>query len=286
MHLHEESGRWHLQIGKRTLYVLAALELLFFLAAIAAVVWGVAARAETVRLREEQALHARQLEMARTKLEELQGQLAALQGPVVEREGSPVSRGGGRAGGARAIYTPGELLAAVESLNDAVYHLRSERVLSASGGAMSLAAMQARLKQAEQDHTVPSLWPAEGEVTDGFGWRPNPFGSGIVFHQGIDIAGNYGTPIRATASGRVKYAGWQDGYGNLVELQHDGDIATRYGHNSVLLVREGEPVQAGAIIALMGSTGNSTGVHVHYEVRIQGTPVDPRIFLPAREGSK
>lgn len=279
MQLREEGGRWRLEADKRTLYLLAALELLFFLAAAAAVIWGVAARAETVRLREEQALHARQLEMARNKLEELQGQLAVLQSPLPEREGAPVSRGSGRTSRGRMIRTPGELLTAAEDLQEAVYLVRSERVLRAAGGAMSPAAMQVRLRQAEQNRTLPSLWPIKGDITDDFGWRPDPFGSGMVFHAGIDIAGAYGSPIRATADGRVKYSGWQEGYGNLVELQHDGDITTRYGHNSVLLVQEGEPVRAGAIIALMGSTGRSTGVHVHYEVRIHGTPMDPRLFL-------
>ena len=102
-----------------------------------------------------------------------------------------------------------------------------------------------------------------------------------AFHEGVDIADDYGTPIVATAAGVVTFAGYTDGgYGNLVEIDHGNGFVTRYGHNSAVLVTVGMSVKQGQTIALMGSTGKSTGAHVHYEVRLNGSPTDPMIFLP------
>lgn len=128
--------------------------------------------------------------------------------------------------------------------------------------------------------TTPSIWPVQGEITSPFGYRGNPIGGGSGFHEGIDIGVDAGTPVHATAAGKVTEAGWVDGYGNLVEIDHGNGFVTRYGHNSMILVTLGQEVQAGAIISLAGSTGRSTGPHVHYEVRINGSPVNPMSFLP------
>lgn len=128
--------------------------------------------------------------------------------------------------------------------------------------------------------TVPSIWPVTGTITSEFGYRGNPIGGGSGFHEGIDIGVDYGVPVRATAAGKVTMAGWVDGYGNLVEIDHGNGFVTRYGHNSMLLVTVGQEVQAGSIISLAGSTGRSTGPHVHYEVRVNGSPTNPLLFLP------
>lgn len=128
--------------------------------------------------------------------------------------------------------------------------------------------------------TTPSIWPATGTITSNFGYRGNPIGGGTGFHEGIDIAVDYSTPVRATAAGQVTMAGWVDGYGNVVEVDHGNGFVTRYGHNSMLLVVQGQSIKAGEIIALAGSTGRSTGPHVHYEVRVNGTATDPLLFLP------
>lgn len=128
--------------------------------------------------------------------------------------------------------------------------------------------------------TTPSIWPVQGTVTSPFGYRGNPIGGGTGFHEGVDIAVDFGTPVRATAAGTVTSAGWVDGYGNLVEIDHGNGMKTRYGHNSMLLVVPGQTVHAGDIISLAGSTGRSTGPHVHYEVRINDTATDPMLFLP------
>ncbi|EAX46997.1 peptidase M23B [Thermosinus carboxydivorans Nor1] len=126
---------------------------------------------------------------------------------------------------------------------------------------------------------TPSIWPASGEVTSRFGWRSSPWGWGSDWHPGIDIAGDYGMPIVATADGVVTYSGWYGGYGKMVEIDHGNGIVTIYGHNSQNLVETGQRVKKGEIIAYMGSTGISTGPHVHYEVRVNGTAVNPANFL-------
>lgn len=126
---------------------------------------------------------------------------------------------------------------------------------------------------------TPSIWPTEGEITSGFGARSSPFGAGQDWHPGIDIANNYGTPVHATADGVVVFAGWYAGYGKLVQIDHGNGIETLYGHNQALLVQVGQQVKKGDIISEMGSTGLSTGPHSHYEVRVNGTAVDPTSFL-------
>ena len=123
---------------------------------------------------------------------------------------------------------------------------------------------------------LPSLWPASGEVSSPFGLR----WGGSDFHPGIDIANDYGTPIVAAASGTVTAAGWNSGgYGNMVDIDHGNGIWTRYGHAEAVVVTVGETVQKGQLIAYMGSTGFSTGPHVHYEVHANGELVNPILYL-------
>ena len=124
-------------------------------------------------------------------------------------------------------------------------------------------------------HTTPSIWPAAGYVSSPYGLRFN----GTEFHQGIDIAADMGAPIVATADGVVTAAGWNGGYGNMVDVDHGGGIVTRYGHASTVAVTVGQQVRRGEVIAYVGSTGRSTGPHVHYEVRVDGQPVNPAGYL-------
>ena len=124
-------------------------------------------------------------------------------------------------------------------------------------------------------HTTPSIWPAAGYVSSPYGLRFD----GTEFHQGIDIAADMGAPIVATADGVVTAAGWNGGYGNMVDVDHGGGIVTRYGHASALAVTVGQQVRRGEVIAYVGSTGRSTGPHVHYEVRVDGQPVNPAEYL-------
>ncbi|HET9097114.1 MAG TPA: peptidoglycan DD-metalloendopeptidase family protein [Candidatus Baltobacteraceae bacterium] len=122
-------------------------------------------------------------------------------------------------------------------------------------------------------------WPVSGTITSPFGYRRNPFGGGMEFHQGLDIAAPMGTTITAAASGTVISAGWYGGYGNYILIDHGGGMATGYGHCSQIFVSVGQQVQKGQAIGAVGSTGASTGPHVHFEVRINGKPVDPAAYL-------
>ena len=117
------------------------------------------------------------------------------------------------------------------------------------------------------------IWPLDGPVTSEFGWRVHPIFGTSRYHSGLDIGGDYGLPIRAAAGGTVIYSGWISGYGYAVIIDHGGGLTTLYGHNEELTVGEGESVSQGDIIAWCGSTGNSTGPHCHFEVRLDGEVV-------------
>lgn len=123
-------------------------------------------------------------------------------------------------------------------------------------------------------------WPCSGNITSGFGYRHLSYSYASTYHQGIDIANSYGTAIYAADGGTVEYAGWMSGYGYLVEINHGNGYETRYGHCSSLLVSVGQHVYKGQQIAKMGSTGNSTGTHCHFEVRYNGVAHNPLNYLP------
>jgi murein DD-endopeptidase MepM/ murein hydrolase activator NlpD len=144
-----------------------------------------------------------------------------------------------------------------------------------------------KLDQLQDDViAIPSDKPVRASVTftSGYGVRSDPFRAGAAMHPGIDLAGAYGTPIYATADGTVIRAGWNNGgYGNMVEIDHGRGITTRYGHMSAVLVHAGDHVTRGQQIGRMGSTGRSTGNHLHYEVRIDGRPVNPIPFMKSTD---
>ena len=127
---------------------------------------------------------------------------------------------------------------------------------------------------------TPSIWPINGWITSGFGKRASPLTGEPGRHYGVDIANVVGTPIHATADGLVVYAGWENGYGRVVVIEHGYGFSTRYGHCSSVDVKVGDEVKRGQIISYVGSSGRSTGSHLHYEVRIHGIPVDPEKYLP------
>ncbi len=139
--------------------------------------------------------------------------------------------------------------------------------------------MERMTKNAADLAATPSIWPTGGEVTSRFGWRNSPWGDSRELHQGIDIANSLGAPVFATADGEVVQSGWSGGYGNIVQISHGNGIETIYGHNSRVLVNAGQYVKKGQVIANLGSTGRSTGPHLHYEIRVNGTAVDPIRFL-------
>lgn len=127
--------------------------------------------------------------------------------------------------------------------------------------------------------SVPTLWPASGNISSKFGERQDPFILSSKFHSGIDIAANYGEDIKASGSGKVTFAGSKSDYGNCVFIEHGYGLTTVYGHASKVLVKEGQKVKKGDVIARVGSSGRSTGPHLHFEVRIDNNVVDPMKYL-------
>lgn len=127
--------------------------------------------------------------------------------------------------------------------------------------------------------STPLIWPCEGRVVSPFGYRIHPLYKIEHFHTGIDIANEYGTPIKATADGVVKFAGWQQGYGKAVVVQHEFGYSTIYGHLSSIKVKQGQKVFRGEIIGLMGDTGTTTGPHLHYEVWRENKLCNPIRFV-------
>ena len=172
-----------------------------------------------------------------------------------------------------------------------------EPVLPGTGGpalpldANSLATLQDKMNQLERNIKAyesilrergytPSIWPVIGKLESGFGGRRNPFGGrGYEFHTGQDIDAQTGDPVVAGASGKVTFVGWQNGYGQLIVIDHGGGLTTRYGHLSHIDVSQSQTVTRGQFIGKVGSTGRSTGPHLHYEIRINDEPVDPLQYL-------
>ena len=184
------------------------------------------------------------------------------------------------------VHTPGQLLNEMVALDNKLNHqikkmidLRSAAMTNLAGTVMPAGL---GISTASTGSVTPDIWPVSGVVSSHFGFRVSPGGIGSTYHEGLDIASSYGNPVHATANGRITQAGWVNGYGYLVEIDHGNGIKTRYGHNSALLVSVGDQVVQGQTISLIGSTGNSTGPHCHYEVRVNGEAVDPTLFLPNR----
>lgn len=156
---------------------------------------------------------------------------------------------------------------------------------------MGLATLAAKMSRLEEDMSAyeavlrqrgytPTLWPVEGTLEGGFGGRRNPFGGGgYEFHSGQDIEAPSGAPVVSGASGRVSFSGWQNGYGQLVIVDHGGGLTTKYGHLSQIDVQLDQVVSRGQLLGKVGSTGRSTGPHLHYEVRINDHPVNPLPYL-------
>jgi murein DD-endopeptidase MepM/ murein hydrolase activator NlpD len=148
-----------------------------------------------------------------------------------------------------------------------------------------LAVLEAMLfDQQLENQRTPAGMPAPGYISSGFGGRSDPFGRGRAHHLGIDIDANTGDPVTAAAEGVVSFSGVRAGYGNVVEIDHGNGYTTLYAHNSRNLVRVGDVVRVGQLIAKVGSTGRSTGSHLHFEVHVNGRPVNPRQYLDKVRG--
>ena len=138
---------------------------------------------------------------------------------------------------------------------------------------------EAIIKRADRLSHTPSIYPVKGTISSKFGYRKSPFGRSTEFHDGLDIAAPYGTEVVATADGVVTFAGYKSGYGRTVTISHGYGYETSYCHNSSILVKTGQQVKKGQVIAKVGSTGRSTGPHLHYMVKVNGQLQDPANFL-------
>ena len=223
----------------------------------------------------EQTVAAAEVELEQVRLQ--QAQLAAISGGYGPLDTDEAGLIGATDAPGRATW-PGEDGAPLDELDVDGVDQRARRLLDTlrrTGPELE------RLIAAEwaRRETVPRSWPTLGVLTSGFGMRRSPITHTWKFHQGLDIGAARGTPVGAAAAGEVVRAEYTSGYGNLVEIDHGGGIVTRYGHNSRLLVEEGDAVLRGDVIATVGSTGQSTGPHLHYEVHIDGEPVDPLEYI-------
>ena len=163
---------------------------------------------------------------------------------------------------------------------DQLYALRSSALTGAATTALGLGLThQATLNEWARMAAAPTLWPVTGPITSWFGERTDPFNGEGAFHSGIDISCSYGQPVVAPADGTVIYADVYTGYGRMIEIDHGNGIVTRYGHLSGFAVGDGDTVRRGQVIGYVGLSGRSTGPHLHYEVRINDTPVNPYKYL-------
>src|SRR5262245_21637119 len=142
--------------------------------------------------------------------------------------------------------------------------------------------LDARAQMAVHRGGVPSIWPVSGQVTSEFGLRPSPRAGGSRHHPGMDIGAPPGARVEASAAGVVTFAGGSRGYGRMVVVDHGGDLKTVYAHLATIFARAGQSVRQGDLLGTVGMTGNTTGPHLHYEVRFRGEPVDPMCYVGGR----
>jgi murein DD-endopeptidase MepM/ murein hydrolase activator NlpD len=178
------------------------------------------------------------------------------------------------ANGAPPVFLPGFNLPedTFGALRDLLYSLEG-RLRTVQSGVERRQALAA---------ATPTIWPAQGWLTDGFGRRSDPVTGEDAFHSGLDISADRGQPVYATADGTVKAAGPAGAYGNMITVDHGFGLATRYAHLQAFKVRPGDTVRRGDVIGVVGSTGRSTGDHVHYEVLANGQTLNPVRFLLER----
>ena len=212
------------------------------------------------------------LEKTVNETEKLAGKLAALVGPErvqIQKGVGPISPAAFDIKAKTAMVDFGSLEPKLDRLEDRASSLRS-RIKELN-----------RIQEDKLTYiaSTPSIWPVKGWVTSDFGVRRSPFNLRADFHKGIDIAAQWGTPVVAPADGVVTFAGRKGGYGNTIIIDHGFGVTTHFGHNSSLLVQEGEKIQRGAKVALIGNTGHSTGPHLHYEIHVDGVPVDPMKYI-------
>ena len=225
--------------------------------------------------------HKQKLEADRAKLVELEKAALAKQAEIEQKkaERNVVLQ--------KAQNDRATAMQAIEELNASSAQvsamLKERQAARATAAAAAAAAAQSSGGQGASDNWVQGTgqlgWPVSGEITSPYGYRVHPIWGTTIYHSGIDIGVDEGTPVHAADGGVVVWSGWMGGYGYAVVIDHGNGLSTLYGHNSELAVDEGQSVAKGQVISYAGSTGNSTGPHVHFEVRVNGDPVDPMGYL-------
>ena len=225
--------------------------------------------------------HKQKLEADRAKLVELEKAALAKQAEIEQKkaERNVVLQ--------KAQNDRATAMQAIEELNASSAQvsamLKERQAARAAAAAAAATATQSSGGQGASDNWVQGTgqlgWPVSGEITSPYGYRVHPIWGTTIYHSGIDIGVDEGTPVHAADGGVVVWSGWMGGYGYAVVIDHGNGLSTLYGHNSELAVDEGQSVAKGQVISYAGSTGNSTGPHVHFEVRVNGDPVDPMGYL-------
>ena len=238
---------------------------------------------EIKKERAEIEAHKQKLETDRAKLVELEKAALAKQAEIEQKkaERNVVLQ--------KAQNDRATAMQAIEELNASSAQvsamLKERQAARAAAAAAAAAAAQTSAGQGQgaSDNWVQGTgqlgWPVSGEITSLYGYRVHPIWGTTIYHSGIDIGVDEGTPVHAADGGVVVWSGWMGGYGYAVVIDHGNGLSTLYGHNSELAVDEGQSVAKGQVISYAGSTGNSTGPHVHFEVRVNGDPVDPMGYL-------
>lgn len=232
--------------------------------------FGLYREATHLRVRHENERLRIETERQRQQLEQLKGRVEA----VEDASRRLAEMSGVAEGGAESARGSGGPLLVMDEAGVAAVEARAAQLET------ELHAYEAALREKSQ---VPSIWPVVGEITDSFGGRRNPFGGGSYeFHSGQDINAERGAAVVSAAVGTVVFAGWHGGYGQLITIDHGGGLTTRYAHLSKMEVAVGQQVAQGQLIGQVGSTGRSTGPHLHYEVRLNDEAVNPRTYMSAR----
>lgn len=305
-HLEQHGDDWNLRFTKQNIKTIAIIVIAILVILLGFGIWGIARQVEVLQLRQENQLQKEQLKLLDQKVEILDKKMKTLDeldqnirnmikgtesGTVPKTDGSTQSKEEKEDPSPKSVnktFTTTQLSARISSLDRqaqrrlvsmyTLYNVLKDGVGKDIRELQSMLAMEG--DAADANSHMPSIWPAKGVISSTFGARQDPVYGGGAFHEGLDIANDVGTTIVATAAGTVTYSGYNGGYGNEIEIDHGNGFVTKYGHNSALLVQVGMSVKKGQSIALMGSTGKSTGSHVHYEVRVNGVATDPLLFLP------
>ena len=227
----------------------------------------------------------------RTEHAQLKDNYSRLEQVTKERD-IQVASLGSLASEVSALYglksNPAMVVASTEQIQEAQVHSSLDQLYAlrrtALNGAASVGISLGLTKNSStadwlRANSAPNLWPVEGQVTGSFGERIDPFNGEGAFHSGVDISASVGSPVIAPADGLVTFADFQGGYGRAVTVDHGHGITTRYGHLSSFAVTAGQYIQRGDTIGYVGLSGRSTGPHLHYEVRINGVPVNPYKYL-------